>query len=159
MASSGVSNSVRGYGAEFLIAEQQERFTSVKTKLCGNKVVDVADLQKNGMGSVVAAMEKMKWYIIFVMVVSTHPLVVSTLGTYNFCHGSVDTPIGGVDTGSESLKQFREDRVKCVDTAPGSVDTSPRFQKTQLPDWDSVSTEPVVVSTLVSAPRSPVLRK
>ncbi|MQM19307.1 hypothetical protein Taro_052309 [Colocasia esculenta] len=25
-------------------------------------------------------------------------------------------------------------QVKCVDTAPGSVDTSPRFQKTQLPD-------------------------
>ncbi|MQM06905.1 hypothetical protein Taro_039736 [Colocasia esculenta] len=32
-------------------------------------------------------------------------------------------------------------RVKCVDTAPGSVDTSPRFQKTCLPDWDSVSTQ------------------
>ncbi|MQM14650.1 hypothetical protein Taro_047584 [Colocasia esculenta] len=32
--------------------------------------------------------------------------------------------------------------VKCVDTATGSVDTSPRFQKTQLPDWDSVSTQP-----------------
>ncbi|MQL83172.1 hypothetical protein Taro_015657 [Colocasia esculenta] len=89
-------------------------------------------------------------------------------GTCNFCHGSVDTPIGGVDTRSESLKQFHEDRVKCVDTAPdkvqcvdtvpGSVDTSPRFQKTQLPDWDSVSTQPVAVSTLVSAPRSPVLQ-
>ncbi|MQM10964.1 hypothetical protein Taro_043865 [Colocasia esculenta] len=51
-------------------------------------------------------------------------------GVYIFCHGSVDTPIDGVDTGSESLKVFHEDRVKCVDTAPGSVDTSPRFQKT-----------------------------
>ncbi|MQM04396.1 hypothetical protein Taro_037194 [Colocasia esculenta] len=60
---------------------------------------------------------------------------------HRFCHGSVDTPIDGVDTGSESLKVFHEDRVKCVDTAPGSVDTSPRFQKTQLPDWDSVSTQ------------------
>ncbi|MQL72658.1 hypothetical protein Taro_004977, partial [Colocasia esculenta] len=67
-----------------------------------------------------------------------------------FCHGSVDTPIDGVDTGSESLKVFHEDRVKCVDTAPGSVDTSPRFQKTQLPNWDSVS-------TLVPSPRRPIL--
>ncbi|MQL74701.1 hypothetical protein Taro_007074, partial [Colocasia esculenta] len=66
---------------------------------------------------------------------------------YRFCHGSVDTPIDGVDTGSESLKVFHEDRVKCVDTAPGSVDTSPRFQKTQLPDWDSVSTQPVSYPT------------
>ncbi|MQL87433.1 hypothetical protein Taro_019973 [Colocasia esculenta] len=29
--------------------------------LCGNKVVDVADLEKNGMHSVVAAMQRMKW--------------------------------------------------------------------------------------------------
>ncbi|MQM13684.1 hypothetical protein Taro_046610 [Colocasia esculenta] len=49
-------------------------------------------------------------------------------GVYRFCHGSVDTPIDGVDTRSESLKVFHEDRVKCVDTVPGSVDTSPRFQ-------------------------------
>ncbi|MQM07196.1 hypothetical protein Taro_040035, partial [Colocasia esculenta] len=27
-----------------------------------------------------------------------------------------------------------------VDTRSGQVDTSPRFQKTQLPDWDSRST-------------------
>ncbi|MQL92818.1 hypothetical protein Taro_025448 [Colocasia esculenta] len=90
-------------------------------------------------------------------------------------YSSVDTPIDGVDTGSESLKLFHEDRVKCVDTTPGSVDTRPRFQKTQLPDydsvstqpvaktqlpdWDSVSTQPVAVSTLVSAPRRPVLHK
>ncbi|MQM00857.1 hypothetical protein Taro_033605 [Colocasia esculenta] len=53
---------------------------------------------------------------------------------------SVDTPIDGVDTGSESLKLFHEDRVKCVDTAPGSVDTRPSSQETQLPDWDRVST-------------------
>ncbi|MQM05516.1 hypothetical protein Taro_038327 [Colocasia esculenta] len=78
-------------------------------------------------------------------------------GVYRFCHGSVDTPIGGVDTGSESLKVFHEDRVKCVDTAPGSVNTSPRFQKTQLPDWGSVSTQPVSVSILVPSPRRPVL--
>ncbi|MQL88974.1 hypothetical protein Taro_021550 [Colocasia esculenta] len=34
----------RGYGAEFLTAVQQERFTSMKAKLCGNKAVDIADL-------------------------------------------------------------------------------------------------------------------
>ncbi|MQM23076.1 hypothetical protein Taro_056137 [Colocasia esculenta] len=61
MASSGVSISVGGYGAAFLTAEQQERYASVKTKLCGHKAVDVADLQKNGMGSIVAAMGRLKW--------------------------------------------------------------------------------------------------
>ncbi|MQL83374.1 hypothetical protein Taro_015857 [Colocasia esculenta] len=81
----------------------------------------------------------------------------SCSSVYRFCHSSFDTPIDGVDTGSESLKVFHEDRVKCVDTAPGSVDTSPRFQKTQFPDWDSVSTQPVSVSTLVPSPRRPVL--
>ncbi|MQM21837.1 hypothetical protein Taro_054882 [Colocasia esculenta] len=40
----------------------------------------------------------------------------------------------------------------------GSVDTNPRFQKTQLPDWDSVSTQPVAVSTLDPVPRRPVLQ-
>ncbi|MQM23749.1 hypothetical protein Taro_056816, partial [Colocasia esculenta] len=61
----------------------------------------------------------------------------------HFCHGGVDTPLGGADTGSESLKQFHENRVHCVDTVLGSVDTSPRFQKIQLPDWDSsVDTSP-----------------
>ncbi|MQL77415.1 hypothetical protein Taro_009825 [Colocasia esculenta] len=45
-----------------------------------------------------------------------------------------------------------------VKRAPGSVDTSPRFQKTQLPDWDSVSTQPVSVSTLDPVPRRPVLQ-
>ncbi|MQM15377.1 hypothetical protein Taro_048322, partial [Colocasia esculenta] len=32
---------------------------------------------------------------------------------------------------------------------PGSVDTSPSLQKTQLPDWDSVSTQSQAVSILV----------
>ncbi|MQM13412.1 hypothetical protein Taro_046337 [Colocasia esculenta] len=62
-------------------------------------------------------------------------------GVYRLCHGSVDTPIDGADTRSKSMKVFHEDRVKCVDTAPGSVDTCPRFQKTKLLDWDSVSTQ------------------
>ncbi|MQL97224.1 hypothetical protein Taro_029911 [Colocasia esculenta] len=59
MASSGVSGSVGGYRTEFLSAE--ERFTSVKTKLCGNKAVDIADLEKYGMHCIVAAMDWMKW--------------------------------------------------------------------------------------------------
>ncbi|MQM05607.1 hypothetical protein Taro_038419 [Colocasia esculenta] len=61
MASFGVSGSVWGYRTEFMSAEQQERFTSMKTKLCGNKVVDIADLEKYGMHSIVAAMDRMKW--------------------------------------------------------------------------------------------------
>ncbi|MQL68687.1 hypothetical protein Taro_000949 [Colocasia esculenta] len=62
----------------------------------------------------------------------------------------VDTPIDGVDIGSESLKLFHEDKVKCVDTVPGSVDTRPSLQKTQLPDWDSVSTQPVACADTLS---------
>ncbi|MQM19803.1 hypothetical protein Taro_052815, partial [Colocasia esculenta] len=61
MAVSGVFDSVGGYGAMFLTSEQQERFTTVKTKLCGNKAVDIADLEKNRMHSIIAAMERMKW--------------------------------------------------------------------------------------------------
>ncbi|MQL90683.1 hypothetical protein Taro_023280 [Colocasia esculenta] len=80
-------------------------------------------------------------------------------GISRFCHGSVDTPIDGVDTGSKSLKLFHEDRVKCVDTVPGSVDTRPSLQKTQLLDWDSVSTQPVAVSTLDPASRRHALHK
>ncbi|MQL89627.1 hypothetical protein Taro_022202 [Colocasia esculenta] len=53
----------------------------------------------------------------------------------------VDTSIDGVDTGSLFLEFFHEDRVQCVDTAPGSVDTRPSSQETQLPDWDRVSTQ------------------
>ncbi|MQL99249.1 hypothetical protein Taro_031974 [Colocasia esculenta] len=52
MAVSGISSTVRGYGDAFLTAEQQERFATVKTKLCGHKAVDVADLEKNGMHSI-----------------------------------------------------------------------------------------------------------
>ncbi|MQM16239.1 hypothetical protein Taro_049193 [Colocasia esculenta] len=35
--------------------------TDDKTKLCSNKAVDVADLEKNGMHSIVAAMQRLKW--------------------------------------------------------------------------------------------------
>ncbi|MQL88715.1 hypothetical protein Taro_021280 [Colocasia esculenta] len=41
--------------------DDKERFTFVKTKLCGNKAVDVADLEKNRMHSIVDAMDSMKW--------------------------------------------------------------------------------------------------
>ncbi|MQM17884.1 hypothetical protein Taro_050865 [Colocasia esculenta] len=61
MAVSGVFGTVGGYGVAFIIAEQQEQFAAVMTKLCGNKAVDVVDLEKNGMHSVVAAMQRMKW--------------------------------------------------------------------------------------------------
>ncbi|MQL87216.1 hypothetical protein Taro_019751 [Colocasia esculenta] len=74
--------------------------------------------------------------------------------TYISYHGSVDTPTDGVDTGHQSLKQIHENRVHCVDTVPGSVDTRPSLQKTHLPDWDSVSTQPVSVLTLEPSPRT-----
>ncbi|MQL89703.1 hypothetical protein Taro_022283 [Colocasia esculenta] len=61
MAASTVSGSLGDYSAEFLTPEQQERFTFVKAKLYGNKEVDIADLEKNGMHSVVAAIIRMQW--------------------------------------------------------------------------------------------------
>ncbi|MQL80504.1 hypothetical protein Taro_012953 [Colocasia esculenta] len=65
MAVSGVSDTVGGYGIAFLIAEQQEWFAAMKTKLCGNKAVDVADLEKNGMHSVVI-IERMKFATVMI---------------------------------------------------------------------------------------------
>ncbi|MQM07579.1 hypothetical protein Taro_040420, partial [Colocasia esculenta] len=67
------------------------------------------------------------------------------LRTYISYHGSVNTPTNGVDTGHQSLKQIHEDRVHCVDTVPGSVDTRPNLQKTHLPDLDKKS--PVSLSS------------
>ncbi|MQM07101.1 hypothetical protein Taro_039938 [Colocasia esculenta] len=61
MASTVVSGSVGGYGAAFLTADQQARFAIVKTKLCGHKAMDLADLEKNGMGSLVEALQRLKW--------------------------------------------------------------------------------------------------
>ncbi|MQL69554.1 hypothetical protein Taro_001835 [Colocasia esculenta] len=46
-----------------------------------------------------------------------------------------------------------------VDTRSGQVDTSPRFQKTQLPDWDSRSTLDQSRSTLDPVSSRPVLQK
>ncbi|MQL88938.1 hypothetical protein Taro_021506 [Colocasia esculenta] len=61
MASSTVSGNVGGYGAAFLTAEEQARFASVKAKLCRHKAVDLADLEKNGIGSLVEALQRLKW--------------------------------------------------------------------------------------------------
>ncbi|MQL77297.1 hypothetical protein Taro_009704 [Colocasia esculenta] len=61
MADSGSSDSVGGYSVAFLSADQQERYSAVKTKLCGNKAVDLADLEKHGMHSVVEALQRLKW--------------------------------------------------------------------------------------------------
>ncbi|MQL89521.1 hypothetical protein Taro_022095 [Colocasia esculenta] len=55
------STTVGGYGVAFLTAEQQSRFASVKAKICGNKAVDLANLKKNGMGSLVEALQRLKW--------------------------------------------------------------------------------------------------
>ncbi|MQL83549.1 hypothetical protein Taro_016040, partial [Colocasia esculenta] len=61
MASSTISGSVGGYGAAFLTAEEQTRFASVMAKVCGHKTVDLVDLEKNGMGSLVEALQRLKW--------------------------------------------------------------------------------------------------
>ncbi|MQL97962.1 hypothetical protein Taro_030660 [Colocasia esculenta] len=49
------------------------------------------------------------------------------------------------------------DSVVCVDTASSSVDTRSSSQKTCLAVLDNVSTQPKVVSTLVTLPRDPIL--
>ncbi|MQL94297.1 hypothetical protein Taro_026950 [Colocasia esculenta] len=61
MAAPIIAGSLGGYSAEFLTPEQQERFTFVKTKLCGNQEVDVANLRKSGMSSVVDLINQMQW--------------------------------------------------------------------------------------------------
>ncbi|MQL90344.1 hypothetical protein Taro_022935 [Colocasia esculenta] len=60
MAASGSSGSVGGYSVAFLTADQQERYSAMKTKLCGNKAVDLADLEKHGMHGVVEALQRLK---------------------------------------------------------------------------------------------------
>ncbi|MQL73210.1 hypothetical protein Taro_005567 [Colocasia esculenta] len=80
----------------------------------------------------------------------SHPKEVAKVYTTLVIDG-VDTPIDGVDTGSESLKRFHENRVKCVDTVHGRVDTRPRFQEIHLSDWDicgRVDTRPSIQKTL-----------
>ncbi|MQL82741.1 hypothetical protein Taro_015216 [Colocasia esculenta] len=55
--------------------------------------------------------------------------------------------------------QFTHFCLGSVDTRPGQVDTSPRFQKTQLPDWDSRSTLDQSRSTLDPVSSRTVLQK
>ncbi|MQM15705.1 hypothetical protein Taro_048656 [Colocasia esculenta] len=61
MAASGSSGSVGGYNVVFLTTEQPKRFAAVRIKLCENKAVDIEDLEKYGMHSIVEAIERMKW--------------------------------------------------------------------------------------------------
>ncbi|MQL94737.1 hypothetical protein Taro_027394 [Colocasia esculenta] len=61
MAASGSSGSVGSYSIAFLTVDQQERFAAVRIKLCENKAVDIEDLEKNRMHSIVEAIERMKW--------------------------------------------------------------------------------------------------
>ncbi|MQM01530.1 hypothetical protein Taro_034288, partial [Colocasia esculenta] len=61
MAASGSSGSVGGYSAAFLTADQLEQFSTVKINLYGNKAVDLEDLEKHGMYSVVEALQRLKW--------------------------------------------------------------------------------------------------
>ncbi|MQM09047.1 hypothetical protein Taro_041909 [Colocasia esculenta] len=61
MAALGSFGSVGGYSTAFLMADQLERFSAVKIKLYGNKAVDLEDLEKHGMHSVVEALQRLKW--------------------------------------------------------------------------------------------------
>ncbi|MQM16877.1 hypothetical protein Taro_049837 [Colocasia esculenta] len=73
MASIVVSGSIGGYGAAFLTTDEQARFASVKTKLCKHKAVDLADLEKNGMGSLIEALQRLKWMKIATLSDVSHP--------------------------------------------------------------------------------------
>ncbi|MQM06957.1 hypothetical protein Taro_039788 [Colocasia esculenta] len=66
----------------------------------------------------------------------------------NSCPGRRYGSTNIADIVSESL-MFTHFCLGSVDTRSGQVDTSPRFQKTQLPDWDSRSTLDQSRSTLV----------
>ncbi|MQL88568.1 hypothetical protein Taro_021137 [Colocasia esculenta] len=61
MAAFGSSSSVGGYSAAFLMAEELERYQAVKIKICGNKAVDLDDLKKHSMSSVIEALQMLKW--------------------------------------------------------------------------------------------------
>ncbi|MQM07054.1 hypothetical protein Taro_039890 [Colocasia esculenta] len=68
------------------------------------------------------------------------------------------------DIGYARLEMIGEHRfthfcLGSVDTRSGQVDTSPRFQKTQLPDWDNRSTLAQGRSTLDPVSSRPVLQK
>ncbi|MQL83943.1 hypothetical protein Taro_016427 [Colocasia esculenta] len=61
MAAPMITGSVGGYSAEFLSPREQERFAFVKTKIYGNKAVDVQNLEKSGMTSLVEALRRLQW--------------------------------------------------------------------------------------------------
>ncbi|MQL97077.1 hypothetical protein Taro_029771 [Colocasia esculenta] len=61
MAAPMIAGSVGGYSAEYLSPKEQERFTFVKTKICGNKAVDVQNLEKSGMARLVEALRRLQW--------------------------------------------------------------------------------------------------
>ncbi|MQL75379.1 hypothetical protein Taro_007748 [Colocasia esculenta] len=79
----------------------------------------------------------------------------TSTGTNISYKGSVDTPPTGVDTMLQTLRQ--NDEEKCVDIGSSGVDTRSSSQKTCLSILDSVSTQPEVVSTLVTLPREQIL--
>ncbi|MQM19995.1 hypothetical protein Taro_053009, partial [Colocasia esculenta] len=51
----------RALFARFTPYSFQEWFAAVKVKLCGNKVVDIEDIEKHGMHSIMEAIQRMKW--------------------------------------------------------------------------------------------------
>ncbi|MQL68299.1 hypothetical protein Taro_000580 [Colocasia esculenta] len=59
----------------------------------------------------------------------------------------------------QQLPRFTHFYLGTVDTRSKQVDTSPRFQKTQLPDWDSRSTLNQGRSTLDPVSSRTVLQK
>ncbi|MQL86908.1 hypothetical protein Taro_019441 [Colocasia esculenta] len=82
MAASGSSDSVGGYSVTFLTADQQNRFTAVKIKLCGNKAVDIEDLEKHGMHIIVEAIQRMKWLRLVTVSEPSYPDLAKAFYTY-----------------------------------------------------------------------------
>ncbi|MQM00890.1 hypothetical protein Taro_033633 [Colocasia esculenta] len=74
-----------------------------------------------------------------------------------FCHGSVDTPTTGVNTGFQTLRQNDEEKAKCVDTASSGVDTRPSSQRTQL--TGSLWTYGAINTLIFGTPKHPTQDK
>ncbi|MQL91363.1 hypothetical protein Taro_023973 [Colocasia esculenta] len=146
MAASGSSDSVRGYNATSLTVDQLERYSTVKIKLCGNKALDLEDLQKK-MGlsllqskilvprsatfssSTKGDADMMFWAIQkqdinMAQVYTNLSQVVSTQSTCVFTRlrQCVDTASECVDTRPSSQKTSFPQMGQCVDTLPGGVD-------------------------------------
>ncbi|MQM15348.1 hypothetical protein Taro_048289 [Colocasia esculenta] len=81
MAASGSSGSVGGYNVAFLTADQQEQFAAVKMKLCGNKAVDIEDLEKHGMHNIVEVIQRMKWLRLVAISEPSYPDLAKTFYT------------------------------------------------------------------------------